>query len=328
MRLVQRVREMFKFYDDEYKLGEEIGEGGFGKVMKATNYKFGDTVFAVKTINADSDEVAVAKEIRMLLKVRGHPNIIRLLDVRKSNKLRRLSMLVFEFIPSGKYTIRYPHFNADDVRLYMYQLLDATKFMHSKSIVHRDIKPRNILIDESKRVLTLMDFGLAKEIFKGDSNSTHVGTLSYRSIEQLLGYKQYGEEVDIWAIGITMLCMIIPSIRNFIKIDVKGAKGSKSSKERIGMLTRISLMVGTEPIRRLAETLKVDCPPLRVQPERSLHDWIKDYIDNRFDIYKKVTSDAIDLISKLLTLNPRKRISAHKALRHPYFKSLSRKHKS
>ncbi|XP_009070264.1 PREDICTED: cyclin-dependent kinase 1 isoform X3 [Acanthisitta chloris] len=148
---------------DDYTKVEKIGEGTYGVVYKG-RHKVTGQVVAMKKIRLESEEEGVPstaiREIS-LLKELNHPNIVRLQDVITHDS--RL-YLIFEFlsmdlkkyldsIPSGHYLER--------SRSYLYQILQGIVFCHSRRVLHRDLKPQNLLIDD-KGVIKLADFGLAR----------------------------------------------------------------------------------------------------------------------------------------------------------------------
>lgn len=323
--LVDWVKEKYGGLDEEYQILDPIGDGGFGEVLTARNFQTGHQLYAVKKIAPKSREYAVAHEIKMLDLVRGHPNIIRLLDARIDTQTRRLSLLVFPYIKSMKYTLQYPLLNGDQIRSNMKQILSAVQWMHKKGVVHRDLKPRNILIDSETQRVHIIDLGQAIEMKRGDFASPHIGTLNFRAPELLFEHHYYYKPVDIWSIGLTFGCMLVPTMRNFLKVEMAGK--SDALKERNAMLSRIAMIRGSEPLVSLAAKLKIRGAPkiAPVQPTQSFEDWISSYIRHKFDLYTKLTPEAIDLCGKMLEIDPDKRLTASEALRHPYFFPKKRK---
>lgn len=323
-KLVEKVRSKYPGYDDEYKLLKEIGDGGYGKVYTATYFPLGEKkLFAVKQITKDANEFAVAKEIEMLERVRGHPNIIKLRDVRKSEKTRRLSLLVFDHIKSPKYTSIYPFLSSEEIQTYMKQIISAVAHMHKRNIVHCDIKPRNILIDRTKHKAYLIDLGQAHEMKPGKDFSPHIGTMVFRSPEILLKYKRYDGAIDIWCLGMTFLYMLAPTVRKHFKLEDKTGQSSNSKRDQNKALENIARIFGSEPIMTLAQKLSY---PYNIKfvstfPKRKLSDWLLNYyLSESYEKEKKLPPVVLDLVSKMLRIHPEKRISASEALRHPYFK--------
>ncbi|XP_075697267.1 cyclin-dependent kinase 1 isoform X2 [Rhinoderma darwinii] len=231
-------------------------------------------------------------------------NLSSLLDVLMQDS--RL-YLIFEFlsmdlkkyldsIPSGQYL------DTMLVKSYVYQILQGITFCHSKRVLHRDLKPQNLLID-SKGVIKLADFGLARAFGIPVRVYTHeVVTLWYRAPEVLLGTVRYSTPVDVWSIGTI-----------FAEIATK--KPLFHGDSEIDQLFRIFRALGT--------------PSNEVWPEvESLQNY-----KNTFPKWKggklasnvkNIDKDGLDLISKMLIYDPIKRISAKCALLHPYFDDLDK----
>ncbi|XP_071881901.1 cyclin-dependent kinase 3 isoform X2 [Anas platyrhynchos] len=183
---------------------EKIGEGTYGVVYKARNKRTGQLV-ALKKIRLDSETEGVPstaiREISLLKELK-HPNIVRLLDVVHSQKKL---YLVFEYLNQDlkKYidSSQTGEFPLSLVKNYLFQLLQGVSFCHSHRVIHRDLKPQNLLINEAGAI-KLADFGLARAFGVPLRTYTHeVVTLWYRAPEILLGCKYYSTAVDIWSIG-------------------------------------------------------------------------------------------------------------------------------
>ncbi|KNE72630.1 CMGC/CDK protein kinase, variant [Allomyces macrogynus ATCC 38327] len=182
---------------------EKLGEGTYGIVYKAQNRETGDIV-ALKRIRLDNEEEGVPctaiREIS-LLKELHHPNIVRLYDVVHTDK--KLT-LVFEFMDSD--LKKYMDACSGDVdpsiiQQFMFQLLRGIAFCHEHRVLHRDLKPQNLLITK-KCDLKLGDFGLARAFgIPVRHYSSEVVTLWYRAPDVLMGSRQYSTSIDIWSAG-------------------------------------------------------------------------------------------------------------------------------
>ncbi|CAL1525993.1 unnamed protein product, partial [Lymnaea stagnalis] len=192
---------------------EKIGEGTYGVVYKAREKGSGKHV-ALKKIRLDAESEGVPstaiREIS-LLKELEHPNVVRLLDVIHCDmKL----YLVFEYLTKDlkKYMDSFPsneHINPALIKSYMYQLLNGISYCHSHRVLHRDLKPQNLLIDMEGNI-KLADFGLARAFGVPVRTYTHeVVTLWYRAPEILLGSRFYSTPVDVWSLG----CIFVEMVR-------------------------------------------------------------------------------------------------------------------
>ncbi|XP_077159650.1 cyclin-dependent kinase 5 isoform X3 [Paroedura picta] len=187
----------------KYEKLEKIGEGTYGTVFKAKNRESHEIV-ALKRVRLDDDDEGVPssalREI-CLLKELKHKNIVRLHDVLHSDK--KLT-LVFEFCDQDlkKY---FDSCNGDldpeIVKSFMFQLLKGLGFCHSRNVLHRDLKPQNLLINRNGE-LKLADFGLARAFgIPVRCYSAEVVTLWYRPPDVLFGAKLYSTSIDMWSAG-------------------------------------------------------------------------------------------------------------------------------
>jgi cyclin-dependent kinase-like len=188
---------------DKYERLGVLGEGSYGVVTKCRHKETGQIVAVKKFIESEDDKVVkkiAHREIRMLKQLR-HENLISLLDV--FHRKKRL-FLVFEFMdrtvlddmerkPEG--------LNPGYVREIVWQVLKGVEFIHDHQIIHRDVKPENILVSKHG-IVKLCDFGFARAIAQpGEKYTDYVATRWYRAPELLVGDPNYGKAVDIWAIG-------------------------------------------------------------------------------------------------------------------------------
>ncbi|XP_025855581.1 cyclin-dependent kinase 3 isoform X4 [Vulpes vulpes] len=313
---------------DVFQKVEKIGEGTYGVVYKAKNKETGQLV-ALKKIRLDLETEGVPstaiREISLLKELK-HPNIVRLLDVVHSEKKL---YLVFEFLSQDlkKYMDSAP---ASELPLhlvkvaragaegpgaptgrrrsgsvaaarqsYLFQLLQGVSFCHSHRVIHRDLKPQNLLINELGAI-KLADFGLARAFGVPLRTYTHeVVTLWYRAPEILLGTKFYSTAVDVWSIG----CI-------FAEMVTRRALFPGDSE--IDQLFRIFRTLGTPS--------EATWPGVTQLPDYkgSFPKWTRKGLE---EIVPSLEPEGKDLLMQLLQYDPSQRISAKAALVHPYFSS-------
>ncbi|XP_071484181.1 cyclin-dependent kinase 2-like [Diadema antillarum] len=280
---------------------EKIGEGTYGVVYKAKDLASGKTV-ALKKIRLDTEAEGVPstaiREIA-LLKELDHENIVKLLDVVHSDKKL---YLVFEFMNQDlkKYMDVAPPSGLPTglVKSYLQQLLRGIAFCHVHRVLHRDLKPQNLLIDVEGRI-KLADFGLARAFGVPVRTYTHeVVTLWYRAPEILLGCRYYSTAVDIWSLG----CI-------FVEMITRRALFPGDSE--IDQLFRIFRTLGTPDEKLWPGVTKL--PDYKTSFPR----WTPQDLNK---IVPMLNKDGKELLKMMLCYEPDKRVSAKSALAHPYFK--------
>ncbi|KAI8612312.1 kinase-like domain-containing protein [Chytriomyces sp. MP71] len=198
----------------DYEVFDAIGKGGFGTVRLARHIKSFRRV-AIKIV--DKDEMVNAGHTMQLrleirfLKLLNHPNIVKLLDVIETPM--RISMVMeFGGIHLKEYVLANVKVMEHEAREIFRSIVKALNYLHAHCIVHRDVKPQNILIDTNRNV-KLIDFGLASYFVHNSFLAAACGSLQYCAPE-LLERKNYcGPEVDTWSLGVVlyfMLCGRLP----------------------------------------------------------------------------------------------------------------------
>nr|XP_008000005.2 mitogen-activated protein kinase 15 isoform X7 [Chlorocebus sabaeus] len=291
-----------------YLLRRQLGQGAYGIVWKAVDRRTGEVVAIKKIFDAFRDKTDAQRtfrEIMLLQEFGDHPNIISLLDVIRAENDRDI-YLVFEFMDTDLNAVIRKGGLLQDVHLrsIFYQLLQATRFLHSGHVVHRDQKPSNVLLDANCTV-KLCDFGLARSL--GDlpegpedqALTEYVATRWYRAPEVLLSSHRYTLGVDMWSLGCILGEMLrgrplFPGTSTLHQLELILATIPPPSKEdllALGSGCRASVLhrLGSRPRQTLDALLPPDTSP-----------------------------EALDLLRRLLVFTPDKRLSATQALQHPY----------
>eukprot|EP00755_Sulcionema_specki_P023504 Sspe_Gene.79073::Locus_49526_Transcript_1_1_Confidence_1.000_Length_965::g.79073::m.79073 len=293
----------------KYTKLDKVGEGTYGIVYKAKDKTTGELV-ALKRMRLDSEDEGIPcsaiREI-LLLKELKHPNVVKLLDVSHSEK--KLT-LVFEFLDQDLKAYldsRKGDIPAREIQHFLRQLSEAIKFCHSRSVLHRDLKPQNLLIANDK-TLKLADFGLGRAFGIPVKKYTHeVVTLWYRAPDVLLGSINYGMGVDMWSVG----CIFA---------EMATGKPLFAGKTDYDQLVRIFKFFGT-PTSKVWPSMTTfpKASSVLSQPEFS-----KTYPGEanavfQTEPFKKLGPTGRELLERLLAFEPSARVSAAEALQFKYF---------
>ena len=287
---------------EKYTKVEKVGEGTYGVVYKCKVKDTNDYV-ALKKIRLENEDEGIPstsiREISILKQLR-HPNIVYLIDLIHGEKKL---YLVFEFMDHDlkKFLdINNGPLTPELVKSYLYQILIAINFCHSKRILHRDLKPQNLLIDKDG-IIKVADFGLARSFGIPIKTLTHeILTLWYRAPEILLGQKEYSTPVDMWSIGL-------------IFFEMAHKKPLFAGDCEIDQIFKIFQMFGTPNEKTWPGVTKL--PEFKLTFPQFKGKGINAYNRN-------IDHVGLDLLSKMIQIDPCKRISAKQALQHPYFNDL------
>jgi len=200
-------RYVGKLLDRRYRIRRVIGVGGMAVVFEATDLVM-NRIVAVKMLKDEmsNDEVAVKRFINesKAVSMLSHPNIVKIFDVSVKGNLKYFVMERIEGITLKSYMHKKGALSTDEVLSYSEQVLKALEHAHAKGIVHRDIKPQNILLLKNGRV-KVTDFGIAM-LEDGDvspSGDKAIGTVYYISPEQASG-KEIDQRSDLYSLGVMM----------------------------------------------------------------------------------------------------------------------------
>ncbi|CAH9108488.1 unnamed protein product [Cuscuta europaea] len=297
---------------DEFERLNKIDEGTYGVVYRARDKKSGEIV-ALKRVKMEKERegfpLTSLREINILLSFH-HPSIVDVKEVVVGNSLDKIFM-VMEYMEHDlkalMETMKQP-FSQSEVKCLMLQLLEGIKYLHDNWVLHRDLKTSNLLLN-NRGELKICDFGLARQYGSPLKPYTQlVVTLWYRAPELLLGAKQYSTAIDMWSLGCIMA-------------EFLSKEPLFNGKSEIEQLDKIFKILGT--------------PNETIWPGFSKLPGVKiSFVKHQYNLLRKkfpatsftgspVLSDAgLDLLNKLLTFDPEKRITVEAALNHEWFREV------
>ncbi|KAA8498277.1 Calcium-dependent protein kinase 2 [Porphyridium purpureum] len=261
----------------DYDQGRVLGKGAFGVVTLVTKKGSGET-FACKSLSkvkmvTKEDVEDVRKEVRILNIVKGHPNMVTLIDQYEDN---HKVDLIMELCSGGELfdrIIQRGHYSEKDAAALMRVMLDVIAYMNKKNLIHRDLKPENFLLDGpgDDAKLKATDFGLSAELKEGEFATLQVGTPVYVAPEVLMG--KYNEKCDVWSLGVILYI----------------------------------LLCGRPPFYGKTE-----------------HDELRATLEGKYDMtrdpWPRISKEAKELVSAMLTMDINKRPRAEELLSHPWVK--------
>ncbi|XP_077369646.1 cyclin-dependent kinase 17-like isoform X4 [Festucalex cinctus] len=281
---------------------DKLGEGTYATVFKGRS-KLTDNLVALKEIRLEHEEGAPCTAIRevSLLKDLKHANIVTLHDIIHTDKCLTL---VFEYLE--KDLKQYMDdcgsiMSVHNVKIFLFQLLRGLAYCHRRKVLHRDLKPQNLLINE-KGELKLADFGLARaKSVPTKTYSNEVVTLWYRPPDVLLGSTEYSTPIDMWGVG----CIFYEMITG------RPLFPGSTVEDELHLIFRI-----------LGTPTEETWPGISTSEEFKTYNFPKYNAEPLVNHAPRIDNDGHDLLSVLLQFEAKKRVSAEDALRHAYFRTL------
>lgn len=293
--------------DIKYVPIKPIGRGAYGIVCSSVNRETNEKIAIKKIHNVFENRVDALRTLRELKLLRHlkHDNIIGLKDVMMPvHKSFKDVYLVYELMDTDLHQIikSSQELSNDHCQYFLFQLLRGLKYLHSANILHRDLKPGNLLVNANCD-LKICDFGLARTSSgKGQFMTEYVVTRWYRAPELLLCCDNYGTSIDVWSVG----CIFA---------ELLGRKPIFPGTECLNQLKLIINVLGSQSEANLEF---IDNPKARKYIKTLPYSPGAPFIR----LFPKANPLAIDLLQKMLIFDPSKRISVTEALQHPYMSSL------
>lgn len=306
------VKEREFWVSPRYSDLQFIGEGAYGMVVSAYD-AYASKRVAIKRVSPFEHHTfcqRTLREIKILLHF-DHENIVKMNTVMTSATLEEMKdvYLVLELMETDLHKVLKglrktgEKLSSTHTCFFTYQMLLALKYIHSANVLHRDLKPGNMLLNTTNCDLKICDFGLARVM---DPEQDHAGMLTeyvatrwYRAPEVMLNAKNYTAALDMWSIG----CILA---------EMLGNKALFPGKNYVDQLSKIFEIMGTPRGDDL----------LCIQSERPREYVLKLAFKPKIPLetlFPDADPLALDLLDRLLTFDPSRRFTAERALQHPYF---------
>lgn len=308
----------------DFKLKASLGQGAYGIVCSAVYKPTGELVAIKKIVPFDKPLFALRtlREIKLLKRFQ-HENIISIFDIQKPESFEKFNevYIIQELMQTDLHrVIKTQNLSDDHIQYFVYQVLRALKTLHGSNVIHRDLKPSNLLVN-SNCDLKVCDFGLARII---DDESTmkektssqqqpvedrmgmteYVATRWYRAPEVMLTNAQYAKAIDIWSCGCIMGELFLR----------RPLFPGSDYKDQLKLIFRV---IGTP--RQTDQAMGFIKSHRARQYIASLPQYTP--ISPLTELFPHANPLGVDLMARMLTFDPQARITAEKALEHPYLKT-------
>ncbi|KAF5200424.1 Mitogen-activated protein kinase [Thalictrum thalictroides] len=284
-----------------------IGRGAYGIVCSVLNSETNEMVAIKKIANAFDNHMDAKRTLReiKLLRHLDHENVIGIRDVIPPPVRSAFAdvYIATELMDTDLHQIIRSNqdLSEEHSQYFLYQLLRGLKFIHSANVIHRDLKPSNLLLNANCD-LKICDFGLARPTSENEFMTEYVVTRWYRAPELLLNSADYTASIDVWSVG----CIFM---------ELMNRRPLFAGKDHVHQMRLLTELLGTPTAAELGFVRNEDArryiqqlPSHPRQPFASL--------------FPHINPAALDLVERMLTFDPNKRITVEEALDHPYLARL------
>lgn len=288
---------------EHYSLTQKLGRGKYSEVFEAFCESNNERV--VIKILKPVKKRKVKREIKILEELRGGVNIINFLGAIPIDNMC-YTALVFEYVNNVDFKHIYFTLSEYETRFYVYELLKALNYCHSKGIMHRDVKPHNIIVDLPQKKLRLIDWGLAEFYHPGEEYNVRVASRYFKGPELLVDYGYYDYSLDMWSVGCMFASMIFRREPFF------------NGNDNQDQLMRIVRVLGSQPLFTYLNKYNIKL-------ESRFRDSLLNHSRKKWERFIKseneylVNEDAINFLEMTLRYDHTERITAKDALEHVYF---------
>jgi casein kinase II subunit alpha len=294
---------------DDYEVTAKLGRGKYSEVFKGTNTKTNKQC-VIKVLKPVKKK-KIKREISILQAVAKGPNIVELLDCVR-DPVTKVPCLVFEHVNAKDWKVLYPTFKLYDIKFYMFEVMKALDYCHSQGLMHRDVKPHNIMIDHEARKLRLIDWGLAEFYHPLQEYNVRVASRHYKGPELLVDDKIYDYSLDTWSLGCVLAGMTFKKEPFFCGAD------------NDDQLVKIAKVLGSEMLDEYLDTYDLDLEPelASLVARHPRKEWSS---FKTKDNEERISTEGLELIDKMLRYDPAARILPKEAMTHKFFTEVREK---
>ena len=289
---------------DNYEIISKVGRGKYSEVFSGRVSSTGESciIKVLKPVRSKK----IKREIKILQALTGGVNIIQLLDLVREPETKTPAF-IFELVKAVDHKSLYPTLGDSDIRYYIFQLLRALEYAHSRGIMHRDVKPHNVMIDPESKTLRLIDWGLAEFYHPTVPYNVRVASRYYKGPELLVDFQEYDYSLDMWSLGCMFAGMIFMKDTFF------------HGRDNDDQLFKIVKVLGNEDFIPYLNkySIKLDSKfkelvsaPIKKIPLESFITEQNKHLAN---------AEAIAFLTKLLRYDHQERYTCQEAMQDPYF---------
>lgn len=288
---------------DNYEVVRKVGRGKYSEVFEGVNVMQNEK--CIIKILRPVKKKKIKREIKILQGLCGGTNIIHLKDICRDPH-SKVPSLIFEHVNNKDFKTLFPTFTSYDVRYYIYEVLKALDYAHSNGVMHRDVKPHNIVVDHDAKKLRLIDWGLAEFYHPNKEYNVRVASRYFKGPELLVDLQDYDYSLDIWSLGCMFAGMIFRREPFFHGHDNQD------------QLVKIARVLGTKDLFEYTDKygLELDSNFMHLIGNHSRKSWESFVTEENQHL---ATSDARDLLNQMLVYDHQKRITAKDAMAHDFF---------